>query len=86
MQIIMVFMREIAFPKILSKAFIDDSKELKSLKLSDWSFCLHSCTKKCTGVFDIFPLHTIIVINSVFLCRSVDFISHLIATVGAFEP
>ena len=27
------------FPKIVSNAFIDDSKELKILKLSDWSFC-----------------------------------------------
>ena len=27
------------FPKMLSKAFIDDSKELKILKLLDWLFC-----------------------------------------------
>ena len=38
---------------MLSKAFIDDSKELNTLKLSDLSLCLHSCTKKCTGVSPI---------------------------------
>ena len=32
------------FPKMLSKVFIDDSKGLKSLKLSNWLFCLHSCS------------------------------------------
>ena len=46
-----IFMREKMFPKMLSKAFIDDSKELKFLKLLDWSFCLHGCTKKCNSVF-----------------------------------
>ena len=30
-----------------------DSKEMKTMKLSEQSFCLHSCTKNCTGVFPI---------------------------------
>ena len=41
----MVFMRKNLFPKMSSKAFIGNSKALKTLKLSDWLFYLHSCTK-----------------------------------------
>ena len=68
------------FTKFLSKAFIDDSKELKILKLSDWSFCLHRCTKKCTGVFPLHTMSTIVLLGHYFLFHFVDFISHLTAT------
>ena len=39
------------FPNILSKVFIGDLKALKTLEFSDWLFCLHSCTNKCTDFF-----------------------------------
>ena len=48
--------------KIFSRKCYHSLYWLISLKLLDWSFCLHSCTKKCTGIS---PLHTI-VINSAF--------------------
>ena len=62
--------------KMLSKAFIDDSKALKTLKFSDWLFCLHSCTKKC---IDFFPLQAMVLLGHQRLFLSVDFISGLIA-------
>ena len=58
------------FPKILSKAFIDNSKELESLNLSDWP--LHG------EMHWHFPLHTIVFLGHLCLFHSVDFISHLI--------
>ena len=77
----MIFMREKMFLKMLSKAFIDHSKELKIFKLSDWSCCLHNCTKKCTGIFPLHTMSTIIVLLGHYcLFHSVDFISHLTAT------
>ena len=40
-------------PENISKAFIDGPKALKTLKLSDWSFWLHSSAKKCINVFPL---------------------------------
>ena len=38
-----IFICKKIFPKMLSRACIDNSKALITLKLSDWSFWLHSC-------------------------------------------
>ena len=69
-----VFMRKTLFPKMLSKAFIIDSKAPKTLKLSDWSFCLHSWTKKCVTVF---TLHAMVLLGHKLLFLSVNVISVL---------
>ena len=64
---------------MLSKTFIHDSKELKTLKLSDMSFCLHSCTTKCTGVSPLHAIEIIALLGHKLLFDYVDFISDMIA-------
>ena len=70
-------MREKKSRKGLSKAYIDDSKVLKTLEFSDCLFSLHSCTKKC---IDFFPLQAVVLLGYLLLFLSLDFISDLITT------
>ena len=46
------FYPDFEYFEVLRKRY-HDSKELKTLKLSEYSFCLHSRSKNCTGVFSI---------------------------------
>ena len=65
-----------------------DSKEMKTLKLSEQSFCLHSCTKNCTGVFPIAnnrDYNAFRTLSFVPLCR-LHFGSDCNEVFSAFEP
>ena len=66
------------FSPFCNQKFPKKKKKKKKMKLSDWS--LHSCTKKCTGVFPLHTMSTIVFLGHSFLFHSEDFISHLSAT------